>query len=234
MDDFLTRTSIIFGNGGMEKLKNARVAVFGIGGVGGHASEALARAGVGKIDLFDADVVSVSNLNRQIVALRSTVGKSKVSVMKERILDINPECAVTANEVFYSPDNADNYELSEYDYVIDAIDTVKSKLELIERAKSLGVNIISSMGAGNKLDPTAFKVSDIYSTAVCPLAKVMRAELRRRGIKDLKVVYSEEVPQKVTVEGEFSRHAPGSVSFVPSVVGLIMAGEVIKEIISRK
>ena len=232
MSDFLTRTAIIFGDEGMKKLKNAHVAVFGIGGVGGHASEALARAGVGKIDLFDADVVSVSNLNRQIVALRSTVGKSKVSVMRERILDINPECAVTANEVFYSPDNADEYDLSEYDYVLDAIDTVKSKLELIERAKRAGVKIISSMGAGNKLDPTAFKVRDIYSTAVCPLAKVMRTELRRRGIKELKVVYSEEVPQKATVEGEFSRHAPGSVSFVPSVVGLIMAGEVIKEIIS--
>ncbi|MBO7304772.1 MAG: tRNA threonylcarbamoyladenosine dehydratase [Clostridia bacterium] len=232
MSDFLSRSAPILGEDGIEKLKRARVAVFGIGGVGGHAAEALCRGGVGKIDLFDADTVSVSNLNRQIVALRSTLGRSKVGVMKDRILDINPECEVRAYEVFYSAENADSYELSAYDYVIDAIDTVKSKLLLIARAKAVGVRIISSMGAGNKLDPTSFTIADIYDTSVCPLAKVMRSELRRMGIENLKVVYSKEAPIKAVADSEFSRHAPGSVPFVPSVVGLIMAGEVIKDIIS--
>lgn len=234
MSEFLSRSALIIGDKGMEKLKNARVAVFGIGGVGGHAAEALARSGIGKIDLFDADVVSVSNLNRQIVALHSTVGQSKVGVMKDRILDINPDCEVSVHEVFYSAENSGEFDLSVYDYIIDAIDTVKCKLELIVRAKNAGTKIISSMGAGNKLDPTAFAVADIYETSVCPLAKVMRGELRRFGIENLKVVYSKEPPIKATVEGNFSRHAPGSVSFVPSVVGLIMAGEAIKDIISSK
>ena len=234
MSEFLSRSALILGDEGIEKLKVASVAVFGVGGVGGHAAEALARGGVGKIDLFDADVVSVSNLNRQIVALRSTVGKSKAAVMRDRILDINPDCIVQAHEVFYSRENAEDFDLASYDYIIDAIDTVKSKLELIVRAKAAGVKIISSMGAGGKLDPTAFTVADIYDTSVCPLAKVVRGELRRLGVKNLKVVYSKEAPIKACVEGEFSRQATGSVSFVPSVVGLIMAGEVIKDIISKK
>lgn len=231
MDERFSRSALLLGDDGIARLKGSRVAVFGIGGVGGHAAEALARSGVGKIDLIDADTVSVSNLNRQIVALSSTVGRQKTEVMRERILDINPECCVTVYNMFYSAETQNEIDISAYDYVIDAIDTVKSKLLLVETAKAHGVPVISSMGAGNKLDPTAFEVTDIYKTSVCPLAKVMRYELKRRGIDSLKVVYSKEEPIKaVALDGENSRHAPGSIAFVPSVVGLIIAGEVIKDI----
>ncbi len=230
MDERFSRSNLLLGEDGANKISRSRVAVFGIGGVGGHAAEALVRAGIGKIDLIDADTVSVSNLNRQIIALNSTVGRSKVEVMKERILDINPWCEVTTHEIFYSEENADSIDLSDFDYVIDAIDTVKSKLLLIERANIANTKIISSMGAGNKLDPAAFEVADIYKTSVCPLARVMRTELRRRKIPSLKVVYSKEEPARAVADGSGSRHAPGSISFVPSVAGLILAGEVIKDI----
>ena len=230
MDERFSRSNLLLGEEGAKRISCARVAVFGVGGVGGHAAEALARTGIGKIALIDADTVSVSNLNRQIIALESTVGRVKVEVMKERILDINPSCEVITRDMFYSEENADEMDLSEYDYIIDAIDTVKSKLLLVERAKSLGVRIISSMGAGNKLDPTAFLVTDIYKTSVCPLARVMRTELRRRKIDSLKVVYSQEEPIRAVADGTGSRHAPGSLAFVPSVAGLIIAGEVIKDI----
>ena len=230
MEERFSRSELLLGSDGIERLKNARVAVFGVGGVGGHAAEALARCGVEKIDVIDADVVSVSNLNRQIVALVSTLGRAKVSVIAERIRDINPNAEVVEIQKFYSPETAGEFDLSKYDYIIDAIDSVTSKLELITRAKSLDVKIISSMGTGNKLDPTAFLVDDIYKTSVCPLARVIRTELRKRGIKKLKVLYSTEEPIKAVAESVAGRHSPGSVSFVPSVAGLIIAGEVIKDI----
>ena len=230
MDERFLRSNLLLGEDGARRISEAHVAVFGIGGVGGHAAEALARAGVGKIALIDADTVSVSNLNRQIIALESTVGRPKVDVMNERILDINPECEVTSYRLFYSEETAETIDLSKYDYVIDAIDTVKSKLLLIERANLQGTRIISSMGAGNKLDPTAFEVADIYKTSVCPLARVMRTELRRRKIPSLKVVYSKEEPIRAVADESGARHSPGSISFVPSVAGLILAGEVIKDI----
>ena len=231
---------MLLGAEGMEKLKNARVAVFGVGGVGGYAAEALARSGVGAIDLIDHDTVSLSNINRQIIALRSTVGRDKVDVMRERILDINPACRVTVYNTFYTSENADRFDLSLYDYIIDAVDTVAAKLELAERANETHTPVISSMGAGNKLDPTRFEVADIYSTSVCPLARVMRRELKKRGIKKLKVVYSkEEALTPLTDEdsiletkGAQGRPALGSVAFVPSVAGLILAGEVIKDLVS--
>lgn len=231
------RTALLFGEEEALKLEKKWVAVFGVGGVGGFAAEALARSGVGKIDIFDNDTVALSNLNRQIIALHSTIGKSKVQVMKERILDINPEAKVSAYETFYLPENASQFDLSKYDYIIDAVDTVAAKLELAARAYHAGVPIISSMGAGNKLDPTQFEITDIYKTSVCPLAKVMRKELRARNIPQLKVIYSKEVPQKPkeveTAENPPSkkRSTPGSVAFVPSVAGLILAGEVIKQLI---
>lgn len=230
-----SRTEMLLGAEGVEKLARARVAVFGVGGVGGYAVEALARAGVGAIDLFDSDTVSRSNINRQIVALQSTVGKAKVEVMRERIADINPDCLVTAHEVFYLPENADDYPLDGYDYIIDAIDTVGAKVELIVRAERAGVKIISAMGAGNKLDPTRFAVTDLFKTEGCPLARVMRHELRKRGIKHLKVVFSDE-PARTPVTSDTKdgtdqrKRAPGSVSFVPSVAGLILAGEVVREL----
>ena len=230
MDERFSRSAALFGKEGMERIFSSHVAVFGIGGVGGHAAEALARCGVGKIDLIDSDTVSVSNLNRQIVALESTVGKYKADVMRDRILDINPSCLVTSHKLFYSAETAESLELEQYDYIIDAIDTVSSKLLLIENAKRHNVRIISSMGAGNKLDPTAFEVADVYKTSVCPLARVMRGELKKRGIRTLKVVYSKEEPRRAVTGEDFGRHAPGSVSFVPSVVGLIIAGEVLKDI----
>ena len=230
MDERFSRSAALFGKEGMERIFSSHVAVFGIGGVGGHAAEALARGGVGKIDLIDSDTVSVSNLNRQIVALESTVGKYKADVMRDRILDINPSCLVTSHKVFYSSETEADFDLTQYDYIIDAIDTVSSKLLLIENAKRANIKIISSMGAGNKLDPTAFVVEDIYKTSVCPLARVMRGELKKRGIKSLKVVYSKEEPRRAVSSEDFGRHAPASVSFVPSVVGLVMAGEVIRDI----
>ena len=222
------RSALLFGNEGMKRVFAARVAVFGIGGVGGHAAEAIARAGVGEIHLIDADTVSETNINRQAVALFSTVGRDKVDVMMERILDINPSAKVITHKMFYSKETADAIDLSIFDYVVDAIDTVSAKLELIVRAKDAGIPIISSMGAGNKLDPTRFEVADIYKTSVCPLARVMRGELKKRGIKSLKVVYSKEEPIRAVANDTAPRHAPGSVSFVPSVVGLIIAGEVVR------
>lgn len=238
-----SRTAMIFGNEGIDKLANARVAVFGVGGVGGYTVEALARSGVGAIDLIDDDTVSLSNINRQIIAGLSSVGKYKVDVAKERILDINPECRVTAHRKFFMPDNAGEFDFSQYDYVVDAIDTVTGKIEIIMQAKAAGVPVISSMGAGNKIDPTAFEVTDIYKTSVCPLAKVIRREMKKRGVKKLKVVYSKEEPRKPLMQpeneavsensqrsGNPKKFVPGSAAFVPSVVGLIIAGEVIKDI----
>ncbi len=230
MEDVFVRTGLLLGRENMEKLARARVAVFGVGGVGGHVVEALARSGVGALELIDDDVVSPDNLNRQIIALRSTIGQPKVEVAKARVLDINPNCEVTAHRTFYLPETAGQFDFAAYDYVVDAIDTVTGKLMLAEQAAAAGTPLISSMGAGNKLDPTAFRVADVYDTKVCPLAKVMRRELKKRGIASLKVVYSEELP--LTPEGnpEDGRRLPGSVAFVPSVAGLILAGEVIRDL----
>ena len=208
----------------MEKLKKARVAVFGIGGVGGHVVDALVRSGVGAVDIVDSDKVCLSNLNRQIIATESSIGKYKVDVMKERILDINPEAVVNVHKCFYLPETKEEFDFSQYSYVVDAVDTVTAKIQLVMEAEEAGVPIISSMGAGNKLDPTAFQVADIYKTSVCPLAKVMRRELKKRGIKKLKVVYSREQPV-------VKNAVPASVAFVPSVAGLIIAGEVIKDLV---
>lgn len=225
------RSELLLGEGGMERLSKARVAVFGIGGVGGHACEALARCGVGELHLFDNDRVSVSNINRQIVALHSTVGRYKTHVMKERIEDINPLARVVTYEAFYLPENADEYDLSQYDFVIDAIDTVSAKLELAVRCSNLSVPIVSCMGTGNKLRPDMLEIEDIYKTSVCPLARVMRRELKARGIKKLLVLYSREEPIKAVVrESGSPRHAPGSVSFVPSVAGLIIASYVVRRL----
>jgi len=223
------RTERLIGAGKLEKLKNKHVAIFGIGGVGGHACEAIARSGIGIITIVDKDDVDVTNINRQIIALGSTVGKSKVEVMKERILDINPDAKVNAVKAFFLPENADDFDFASYDYVIDAVDTVTAKIELVLKCDEVETPIISSMGTGNKLDPTKFMVADIYKTSVCPLAKVMRKELKTRGIKKLKVVYSEEVPMKA----EDGERSPASISFVPPVAGLILAGEVIKDLIAE-
>lgn len=233
MNEEFSRTELLLGAENMQKLKNARVAVFGIGGVGGHVVEALARSGVGSLDLIDNDTVALSNLNRQIIATHKTIGMLKTQAAKERVLDIYPECVVRCYDMFYLPETADSFDFTQYDYVVDAIDTVSGKISLVEQAQAAGVPIISSMGAGNKMDPTAFKVADIYKTSVCPLAKVMRHELKKRGIKKLKVVYSEEVAMTPLVNDEpvnGRRQTPGSNAFVPSVVGLIMAGEVIKDL----
>lgn len=237
-----SRTELLLGSEKMHRLYNSNVIIFGVGGVGGYVTEALARSGVGSFTLVDKDTVSISNINRQIIATESTVGRDKVDVMKERILDINPHAKVEIIKCFYLPENADEFDLSRYDYVVDAVDTVTAKLEIIVRANEAGVPVISSMGAGNKLDPTGFMVADIYDTSVCPLAKVMRRELKKRGIKKLKVVYSKEEPIKLlkkdlSENGENEtagvKPVPGSVAFVPSVVGLILAGEIIKDIIGR-
>lgn len=223
MKNRFTRTEPVIGKEGLEKLWNSRVAVFGIGGVGGYAVEALVRAGVGTIDIIDKDDVDVTNINRQIIATQKTVGRDKVEVMKARIAEIDPQITVNAYKEFFLPET--EWDFSVYDYVIDAIDTVTAKLDLVERAKATGVPIISSMGTGNKLDPTRFEVTTINKTSVCPLAKVMRRELKKRGITDLKVVYSQEEPLK---QGD---RTPASISFVPPVAGLILAGEVIKDLI---
>lgn len=243
-----SRTELLLGHDNMEKLKNTRVAVFGIGGVGGFTVEALARSGVGTLDLIDDDRVCLTNINRQIIATRKTIGQYKVDAAKERILDINPDAVVNTYKTFFMPDTADAFDFSAYDYVVDAIDTVTGKIMLVEAAQKAGTPIISSMGAGNKLDPTAFEVADIYKTSVCPLAKVMRRELKKRGIRKLKVVYSKEkalTPIDDTANSCKShcicppgsartctqrRQIPGSTAFVPSVVGLIIAGEVIKDL----
>ena len=224
MENRFSRTEALLGEQAMEKLKKARVAVFGIGGVGGHVVEALVRSGVGAVDIVDSDKVCLSNLNRQIIATESSIGKYKVDVMKERILDINPEAVVNVHKCFYLPETKDEFDFSQYSYVVDAVDTVTAKIQLVMEAAEACVPIISSMGAGNKLDPTAFQVADIYKTSVCPLAKVMRRELKKRGIKKLKVVYSREQPV-------VKNAVPASVAFVPSVVGLIIAGEVIKDLV---
>lgn len=226
----LSRTAMLLGADAVEKLKNKRVIVFGVGGVGGYTCEALARTGVGQIDIVDNDTVSLSNINRQIIALHSTVGRPKVEVMKERIFDINPQIKVNAIDTFFTPETSADFDFSQYDYVVDAIDTVKGKIELCVLCKESGTPIISSMGAGNKLDPCGFKVSDIYKTAVCPLARVMRTELKKRGIKKLKVVYSEELPVQTDNDGTPGKRVPASVAFIPSVVGLIIASEVIKDL----
>lgn len=235
--DIFSRTRLLLGGDAMEKLKNSRVAVFGIGGVGGHAAEALVRSGIGSLDIIDSDTVSETNINRQLFALRSTVGKYKVDAAKERFADINPELNLRCFKTFYTPETADQFDFAQYDYVVDAIDTVTGKIELAVNGDKFGVPVISSMGAGNKLDASAFKVADIYKTSVCPLAKVMRRELKKRGIKKLKVVYSEEMPltpldsQEELPQGR--RQIPGSTAFVPSVVGLIIAGEVIRDLTAQ-
>ena len=236
MEDMFSRTRMLLGDAAMDRLKAARVAVFGIGGVGGHAMEALARSGVGALDLVDSDRVALSNLNRQIIATRDTLGMLKVEAAKARVLSINPDCAVETWPVFFLPETADRFDFTQYDYVIDAIDTVAGKLRLIEAAKAAGVPVISSMGAGNKLDATAFRVADISETSVCPLARIMRRELKKRGIDHVKVVFSTEpalVPAP-TEEPTARRSTPGSTAFVPAVAGLILAGEVIKDIARRE
>lgn len=243
-----SRTQLLLGEDGMEKLFSARVAVFGIGGVGGYTVEALARSGVGTLDIIDDDRVCLTNLNRQIHATRKTVGAFKVDVAEERIMEINAKAKVNKFKTFYSPETAEQFDFTQYDYIVDAIDTVTGKLELAVRAQEAGVPIISSMGAGNKLDPTAFEVADIYKTSVCPLARVMRRELKRRGVKSLKVVYSKEPPMTPIEDMAIScktncicppgttrkctqrRQVPGSNAFVPSVVGLIIAGEVVRDL----
>lgn len=244
-----SRTELLFGKEAMDKLQNSRVAVFGIGGVGGYVCEALVRSGVYHFDLIDDDQVCLTNLNRQIIATRKTVDQYKVDVMRERILEINPDADVSVHKCFFLPENADEFPFEEYDYVVDAVDTVTAKIELVMKAQEKGVPIISSMGAGNKLDPSAFKVADIYKTRVDPLARVMRREMKKRGVKKLKVVYSEEDPKRPIEDMAVScrnhcicppgaqhkcterRDIPGSTAFVPSVAGLIIAGEVIKDLI---
>lgn len=243
-----SRTQLLLGEEAIEKMNNSRVAVFGIGGVGGYVCEALVRSGVGAFDLIDDDKVCLTNLNRQIIATRKTVGKYKVDVMKERMLDINPKVDVRVHKCFFLPENADDFPFEEYDYVVDAVDTVTAKLEIIVRAKSLNIPVISAMGAGNKLDASRFKVADIYKTQMDPLAKVMRRELKKRNIKHLKVVYSDEQPIKPLEDMAIScrtncicppgaahkcterRDIPGSTAFTPAVAGLIMAGEIVKDL----
>lgn len=247
-----SRTELIFGKEAMEKLSRSRVAVFGIGGVGGYTVEALIRSGIGAVDLIDDDKICLTNINRQIYATRKTVGKYKVDVAAERIAEINPDAVVRTYKTFYTPQTADQFDFTQYDYIVDAIDTVTGKLELVVNAKAVGTPIISSMGAGNKVDPSAFEVADIYKTSVCPLARVMRTELRKRKIKSLKVVYSKELPMTPVDDMAIScrahcicppgtarkctqrRQVPGSNAFVPSVVGLIIAGEVIKDLTGEK
>ncbi len=246
-----SRTELLLGKEAMEKLKNAKVAVFGIGGVGGYVCEALVRSGVGAFDLIDDDKVCLTNLNRQIIATRKTVGKYKTDVMKDRILEINPDARVEVHKCFFLPENADEFPFEEYDYIVDAVDTVTAKISLVMKAQEMNVPIISSMGAGNKLDASQFRVADIYKTKVCPLAKVMRRELKKRGVKKLKVVYSEEQPTRPVEDMAISCRTncicppgaahkctersdiPGSVAFVPSVAGLIIAGEVVKDLAAK-
>ncbi|MCU6761788.1 Molybdopterin-synthase adenylyltransferase [uncultured Roseburia sp.] len=233
MKQEFSRTALLLGEEGVHKLSRARVAVFGVGGVGGYAAEALARSGIGALDLIDKDVVSLSNINRQIIALHSTVGRYKVDVMKERILDINPDAQVNSYPCFYLPETAEEFSFNQYDYVVDAVDTVSAKIALVMQAKEAGVPIISCMGAGNKMDPSRFETADIFETEICPLARVMRRELRKRGIEKLKVVYSREaaaVPIHAQCDSQSGKTVPGSLAFVPSAAGLILAGEVIREL----
>ena len=237
MKNQFSRTERLLGKENMEKLAVARVCIFGIGGVGGYVAEALARSGVGHLELVDDDVVCLSNLNRQIIATHETLGRYKVDVMKERILSINPDAEVTVHKCFYLPETRAQFDFTYFDYVVDAIDTVAGKIALVLQAEESGTPVISSMGAGNKLDPTAFHVADIYQTSVCPLAKEMRRELKKRGVKKLKVVYSKEQPVAVqngeeSLQSSPRRIIPGSIAFVPSVVGLIIAGEVVKDLVN--
>lgn len=250
MEGAFSRTALLIGEEGLKKLASARVAVFGVGGVGGYTVEALARSGVGFMDLIDDDKVSVSNINRQIIATTQTVGKYKVDVAKKRVLDINPRAVVHTHQTFYTPQTAGQFDFSQYDYVVDAIDTVTGKIELVMQAQAAKTKIISSMGAGNKLNPAAFEVADIYKTSVCPLARVMRQELRKRGVQHLKVVYSKEPPLTpiegiaqaeeplpLCVQGSSQtlvrkKQVPGSMSFVPSVAGLIIAGEIVRDLLT--
>lgn len=237
--DQLSRTRLLLGDEAMDILKKARVAVFGLGGVGGYTVEALARSGIGALDLIDHDTISPTNINRQILATHSTVGMYKADVAAQRVKDIDPTIAVTAHKTFYLPDTAHSFDFTQYDYIVDAIDTVTGKLMLIQQAKAAGTPIISSMGTGNKLDPTAFRVADIHETSGCHLARIMRKECRKRGIEKLKVVYSQEEPITPQTDStleempEGRRALPGSCAFVPSVAGLIIAGEVIKDLIKR-
>ena len=251
MDQF-ARTQLLLGKEGIDRLRASRVAVFGLGGVGGYVCEALVRSGIGAFDLIDDDKVCLTNLNRQIIATRKTIGRQKTDVMKERILEINPDADVRVHQCFFLPENSDRFPFTEYDYIVDAVDTVTAKIELIMKAEEFHVPIISCMGAGNKLDPTLFRVADIYKTNVCPLAKVMRRELKKRGIRKLKVVYSEEQPVRPKEDMSVScrthcvcppgtqrkctqrRDIPGSTAFVPSVAGLIIAGEVVKDLVKSK
>lgn len=226
-----SRTEQLLGSEALNKLLSSRVAVFGIGGVGGYVVEALARSGIGTIDIIDKDNISTSNINRQIIANTKTIGMPKVEVMKNRISDINPNIKVNSHQCFYLPETANQFNFANYDYIVDAVDTVTAKIELVMQAETAEIPIISSMGAGNKLNPTMFEVADIYKTSVCPLAKVMRKELKQRGIKKLKVVYSKEQPISIPKSKPGEKKTPGSVAFVPSVVGLIIAGEVIKDLI---
>lgn len=235
-----SRTGLLIGKEGLDKLKSARIAVFGIGGVGAYVAEALARSGVGSLDLIDNDTVDISNINRQLIALTSTVGRFKTEVMRERINDINSDCRVYEHRFFYLPENRDEIDFTKYDYIVDAVDTISAKIDIIVRAKELDIPVISSMGAGNKLNPADFEVADIYDTSVCKLAKVMRRELKARGVTDLKVVYSKEI-NTLRYEAELDekslsskkRSIPASIAFVPPVVGLIIASEVVKDIIRR-
>jgi len=255
MSNQFARTVLLLGQENVNKLKNCRVAVFGIGGVGGHCVEALCRCGIGTIDVFDGDVVDITNLNRQLIATHSVIGQDKVKIMQERLLEINPEVRVNAHKLFYLPETSDTIDLSVYDYIIDAVDTMTAKIELVCRATASNVPIISSMGAANKLDPTAFVVADIYKTSECPMARIMRRELRKRNIESLKVVYSKEKPHKHHPDTPQTQNAdkalttalsqsssprsnntyptPTSVSFVPPVSGLIMAGEVVKDLLKQ-
>ena len=248
MQDQFARTTLLYGRGSVEKLKNRHVAVFGIGGVGGHCAEALCRSGIGALDLFDGDVVDITNINRQIIATYKTIGRDKADVMRERLLEINPKATITAHKLFYLPETAGAVDLSLYDYIVDAVDTMTAKLEIVLRAKALGIPVISSMGAANKLDPTRFEVADIYETSVCPMARIMRNELRKRGVASLKVVYSKEPPITPDIgeiggpvcasvqtngktAGGIRRQIPASNAFVPPVAGLILASEVVKDLI---
>ena len=234
MTEAFSRTELLLGKSAMEKLAKSRVAVFGIGGVGGYVCEALVRSGIGAFDLIDSDVISETNLNRQIIATRATIGRYKTEVMKERMLQINPDADVRIHSCFFLPETAGRFDFSEYDYVVDAVDTVTAKLELILRAKQSHVPVISSMGAGNKLDPAAFRAADIYETKICPLARVMRKELKKRGVESLKVVYSEEPPLvpkgEVPDANPVRRSTPGSTAFVPAAAGLLIAAEIVKDL----
>ncbi|MDD7416631.1 MAG: tRNA threonylcarbamoyladenosine dehydratase [Treponemataceae bacterium] len=227
-----SRTEILLGEKSMEKLRSACVAIFGIGGVGGYVAESLVRSGIGNFVLIDNDEVSLTNLNRQIIATHSSLGMAKVECMKERMLDINPEVNVVCKKMFFLPENSDEIDFSKFDYVVDAIDTISAKIEIIMKCQKHGIPVISAMGAGNKLDPSRFKVADVYKTSVCPLARVMRNELKKRGVKKLKVVYSDESPQKIGIKDEQSgKMIPGSIAFSPASCGLVIASEVIKDLI---